>query len=75
MPNFLDIIHHLSLIKNYNQTNEVSETGICLCHQVKLMLLGLTDRANPYLRSGDWAQQSRFYLAMETNSSLQNELQ
>jgi hypothetical protein len=33
MTNFLDIIHRLSLIKK--NTYDVSETGVCLRHQVK----------------------------------------
>jgi len=47
MANFLDIIHRLSLIK----TQDVSETGVCLRHQVKgtPTLLGPIDRASPYL--------------------------
>jgi hypothetical protein len=48
MTDFLDIIHRLFLIlKNHN----VSETGVCLRHQVKGdLLLGPIDRASPYLR-------------------------
>jgi hypothetical protein len=39
MTELLDIIHRLFLIKTLN----VSETGVCLCHQVKA---GFLNRAS-----------------------------
>jgi hypothetical protein len=44
--NFLGIIHRHDLIKN-----DVSETGICLRHQVKPTLLGSVDRVSTCLRT------------------------
>jgi hypothetical protein len=57
--------------------HDVSETGICLCHQVKNTpsLLGPTDRASLCLQTSvKWAQQTRCisYLMTETDSSLRN---
>jgi hypothetical protein len=47
MTDFLGIIHRLSLIK----THDVSETGVCLRHQVKKdTLLGTMYRASSNLR-------------------------
>jgi hypothetical protein len=56
MASFLDIICRLSLIK---KTHDVSETGVCLRHQVKkgtLTLLGPIDTASPYLLMTDRLQ-------------------
>jgi hypothetical protein len=51
MTNFLDIINRLSLIK---KMHDVSETGVCLRHQVEKgtpTLLGPIKRASPYLQT------------------------
>jgi hypothetical protein len=60
MTKCLDIIHRLSLIK---RTHDVSETGVCLCHQVKKDLA---------LSVGPNRVGVLFYLMMETDSSLRN---
>jgi hypothetical protein len=55
MTNFLDIISHdihsLSLIQNFNQMHDVSETITCLRYQVKLTLWGTIDRSRPEIAS------------------------
>jgi hypothetical protein len=56
MTNLLDIIHRLFLIKVHN----LSETGVCLCYQVKDTYSVGPDRSSPYLRM------------TETDSNLQN---
>jgi hypothetical protein len=45
--------HYLSSTFDKN-THDVSETGVCIRHQVKdIILLGPVDRASPYLRTTD----------------------
>jgi hypothetical protein len=67
---FLDIIHRPVFTQKhspvYFSKHNFSETGFCLRPQVKHTQLA------PGTNSIDWAQLSRFYLRLETGSSLQN---
>jgi hypothetical protein len=47
MTDLLDIVHRLFFYKN---THDVSETGVCLRHQVKDTYSVGPNRASPYLR-------------------------
>jgi hypothetical protein len=78
---FLDIVHHpVFYLKHrpvYISKHNVSETGFCLRLQVKPTQLGQIDRASPYLQTVgsscfEWAQLSRYYLKMVTETSLRN---
>jgi hypothetical protein len=69
MTDFLDIIHCLSLIINvtFRKLESVSIIRYNLLRWAQLIALGEIGT-----RSINWAQHSRFYLKMDTDSSLRN---